>query len=129
MDKEQRIALITGAARGIGAAIAKQLSTDGYTIWANYRSNHEAASQLKREIEEQGGQCVLLPFDVADEDQVNSVLAPMLEEATPDVLVNNAGFSRDSLMVWMSSEDWQSVTDVTLRGFFLVDQVGAPGHD
>ncbi len=123
MDNQQRIALVTGAARGIGAAIAKHLSADGYTIWANYRSNHEAASQLKREIEEQGGECVLLPFDVADEDQVNSVLAPMLEDATPDVLVNNAGFSRDSLMVWMSSEDWQAVTDVTLRGFFLVTKL------
>ncbi len=120
MDKQQPIALITGAARGIGAAIAKQLSADGYIIWANYRSNHEAASLLKQEIEEQGGQCVLVPFDVADEEQVNQALSPLLENATPDVLVNNAGFSRDSLMVWMSSEDWQAVTDVTLRGFFLV---------
>ncbi len=122
-DKQVKIALITGAARGIGAAIAKQLSADGYTIWANYRSNHESANKLKEEIEAGGGECVLLPFDVADEEQVNEVLGKMLEEGTPDVLVNNAGFSRDSLIVWMSSEDWQAVTDVTLRGFFLVTKL------
>jgi 3-oxoacyl-[acyl-carrier protein] reductase len=63
---------------------------------------------------------VLLPFDVRDEAAVEAALGPLLAETTPDVLVNNAGFRKDTLMMWMTADEWQSVVDVTLRGFFLV---------
>ncbi len=120
MSGKDKIALITGASRGLGASIAHRLTKDGYEIWANYHSNHEAANQLKQEVEAMGGTCRLLPFDVTDEMQVAEILTPLLEQSTPDVLINNAGFNKDTLMMWMKSEEWQSVLDVSLNGFFHV---------
>jgi 3-oxoacyl-[acyl-carrier protein] reductase len=117
---KRKIALITGASRGIGAGIALRLARSGYDIWANYRNNHEAAEQLKSKITEIGTNCLLFPFDVSVEHQVNDSLSPYIEKDTPDVLVNNAGFTRDTLLMWMSTEEWKSVTEVTLLGFFLV---------
>ncbi len=120
MPTMDKIALITGASRGLGAAIALRLAKEGYEIWANYHSNHEAAERLKAEIEGANGICRLLPFDVASETQVAEALSPLLEERTPDVLVNNAGFNKDTLMMWMKPEEWKSVLDVSLNGFFHV---------
>ncbi len=117
---QTRIALITGASRGIGAAIAMRLAKDGYDIWLNYRSSTDAAEKVKQEIEILGRECTLLPFDVTDETQVKSVLGVQLEKSTPDVLVNNAGFSKETLLMWMSQEEWRSVIDVSLMGFFFV---------
>ena len=115
-----KIALITGASRGIGSSIALKLADDGYDIWANYRSNHEAANELKSKVEEKGRECILLPFDVASAQETEEVLQPMLEKEVPEVLVNNAGIIRDSLLVWMSDQDWQDVIDTTLKGYFNV---------
>jgi 3-oxoacyl-[acyl-carrier protein] reductase len=114
------IALVTGAGRGIGAAICRRLAMAGYDIWANYRSNHEAAKALKAEVEKLGRQCTLVCFDVCNEKEVKDKLEPLLADAVPDVLVNNAGFNKDSLLMWMKQEDWQQVVDVNLLGFFLV---------
>jgi 3-oxoacyl-[acyl-carrier protein] reductase len=115
-----KIALVTGAGRGIGAAICRRLAMAGYDIWANYRSNHEAAAALKAEVEKIGRKCTLACFDVCVEQEVKSKLEPLLAEAVPDVLVNNAGFNKDSLLMWMKQEEWQRVMDVNLLGFFLV---------
>lgn len=117
---DRRIALVTGASKGIGAAIATGLARDGFDIWINYRSNHDAAEQVKKAIEKIGRQCRLLPFDVADPEAAQDVLYPLLEEETPDILVNNAGCTRDMLMIWMSQQDWQDVLSVTLDGFFQI---------
>lgn len=119
-ESSRKIALITGASRGIGAAVALRLARGGYDIWANYRSNHEAAKLIQQQITLLGRKCVLLPFDVCNEEEVNRVLVPMLNKAVPQVLVNNADYSQDSLMMWMEREKWQSVIDVVLLGFFLV---------
>ena len=120
MNSGRKIALITGASRGIGAAIAVRLANSGYDIWANYNQNQKAAEDLKNAVEKNGSNCILVPFDVSNEKQVNDVLTPLLENTTPDVLVNNAGITRDMLMMWMSVEEWKAVTDVSLLGFFFV---------
>jgi len=120
---EQKIALVTGASKGIGASIAITLARDGFDIWLNYRSDHEGANAAKKEIEETGRKCILLPFDVADSDAVKSALTPLLEAETPYVLVNNAGFRKDAIMAMMNKEEWEGVLDVSLNGFFLVTKM------
>jgi len=117
---DRRIALVTGASRGIGAAIAIGLAEDGYDIWLNYRSSHKAAQQVKKTIEKSGNHCLLLPFDVADPEGVAKKLYPLLEEQTPYILVNNAGVTKDMLLIWMTLKDWQDVLTVTLDGFYQV---------
>lgn len=112
--------LITGASKGIGAAIALQLAQDGFDIWLNYRSDTEGARKVADAIEGFGRTCTLLPFDVADNDAVEAALTPLLEEEVPYGLVNNAGFARDGLMMMMGSDDWQNVLNVHLTGFFNV---------
>ena len=114
------IALVTGASKGIGAAIATGLARDGFDIWINYHSDHEAAEQVKKTVNKIGRQCRLLPFNVADSEAVEDVLNPLLEEETPDILVNNAGCTRDLLMIWMSQQDWKDVLSVSLDGFFQI---------
>jgi 3-oxoacyl-[acyl-carrier protein] reductase len=118
--EKNRIALVTGGSRGIGAAIALALAQDGFDIWLNYRSRGEEAQQVAQEIEALGRQCRLLPFDVADPAAVKAALEPLLEQETPFVLVNNAGFARDALMIWMKQEEWKDVLAVHLDGFFNV---------
>jgi 3-oxoacyl-[acyl-carrier protein] reductase len=120
---EQRIALVTGASKGIGAATALVLARDGYDIWLNYRSDHAAAAAVGKRIEELGRTCRLLSFDVADPQAVKDALAPLLEQESPYVLVNNAGFAKDTLMVWMGESEWKDVLSVHLDGFFLVTKL------
>jgi 3-oxoacyl-[acyl-carrier protein] reductase len=116
----RKIALVTGAGKGIGAAIAIELSKNGFDIWLNYRSDDAAAAKTAELIEAQGAACRLLKFDVANEGAVQENLGPLLEEETPYALVNNAGFARDALMIWMNREEWNGVLDVSLNGFFFV---------
>ena len=125
--QEQKIALVTGASKGIGAAIALTLARDGCDIWLNYRSNHTAAAEVGKKIEEMGRSCRLLCFDVANSTEVKEVLGPMLEQESPYVLVNNAGFAKDTLMVWMGESEWKDVLSVHLDGFFLVTKLILPG--
>lgn len=114
------IALVTGASKGIGASIALQLAADGYDIWLNYRSDDAGAQAIAAEIEKKGRGCTLLKFDVTDEEAVENTLSPLLEKTVPFIVVNNAGFARDSIMMMMSSGDWSKVLDVHLNGFFHV---------
>ncbi len=122
MDKKN-IALVTGGSKGIGAAIARELAADGFHIWLNYRSDHVAAQAVASEIEVAGGSSTLLPFDVADSEATATVLAPLLEEQVPAVLVNNAGFARDGIMALMAQADWDDVLAVHLGGFFNVTRL------
>ncbi|WP_027723082.1 3-oxoacyl-ACP reductase FabG [Maridesulfovibrio zosterae] len=115
-----KIALITGASKGIGAAIAVQLAEDGYDIWLNYRSDDAGAHKTAEQIKQHGQQCTLLKFDVTDEKAVEENLSSLLEKKVPYIVVNNAGFTRDSIMMMMDSSDWNKVLQVHLTGFFNV---------
>jgi len=115
-----RIAFITGGSKGIGAAIALTLASDGFDIWLNYRSDHEAAARVASVVEQTGRRCLLLPFDVSNSEDVQLHLLPLLEKETPYALINNAGFTRDVIMAWMKESEWKDVLSVSLDGFFLV---------
>lgn len=116
-------ALVTGASRGIGRAIAIQLAKDGYRVIINYKSNHEAARETLRLITEVGGEAELLPFDVSQPDAINAAM-DQWEAANPDafieVLVNNAGITRDDVLLGIEPDDWHAVVDINLNGFFYV---------
>lgn len=121
----KRYALVTGASRGIGRAIAIELAKDGCSILLNYKSNHAAAEETKRLIEEAGGEAELMPFDVSQPDAINVALDKWFSahpDGYIDVLVNNAGIRRDGLMVFMSDEDWHDVLSSTTEGFFYITQ-------
>lgn len=121
--KKRKIALVTGASRGIGAAIAVALAQDGFDIWLNYRSNHTSAETVVLEIERIGATCQLVPFDVSDPEAVYSGLQEPLQEDTPFALINNAGFKKDAVLAWMGKDEWKDVLAVSLDGFFNVTKV------
>lgn len=118
-----KYALITGGSRGIGRAVAIRLAKDGFSVIVNYVSNDQAAKETKRLVEEGGGICELMKFDIADGQAVEKALRQW-EDEHPDefisVLVNNAGTRRDNLMMMMSEDDWRSVIDTPLNGFFFI---------
>ncbi len=118
-----KYALVTGGSRGIGREICLQLSEMGYPVLINYTSNDEAANATKTMIEEKGGEAELLKFDVSDTQQVDDALIGWMEKnpgSVIEVLVNNAGIRKDNLLLWMTNEDWKSVLDISLNGFFYV---------
>ncbi len=118
------ICLITGGSKGIGAATALVLARDGFDIWLNYRGDHQAAATVREAVVALGRDCRLLPFDVADSNATTAALEPLLEEATPFAVVNNAGFAADTLMLTMDFDrEWKRVLNVHLDGFFLVTKL------
>jgi 3-oxoacyl-[acyl-carrier protein] reductase len=118
MESEHLSVFISGASRGIGAAIVRCLAASGYDIWLNYYSSRQKAEALKKEIEEKGRRCILLPFNIADEHAVCAALEPLLENDVPFGFVHNAGVTRDVLLPMMRRDEWDTVLDVHLTGFF-----------
>jgi len=118
-----KYALVTGASRGIGKAVALRLAQTGMPVIINYLSNTAAAQAVADEIKANGGQAELLPFDLADGEQAEKAI-DQWEEQHPDdyiaVLVNNGGIRRDNVMFMMGDDEWQQVLDTTLTGFFHV---------
>lgn len=116
-------ALVTGGSRGLGAAICKRLASQGLGIIINYHSNETAAQEVAEFIRSKGGVADLLPFDVSNEQSVDTALEKW-EEAHPSdritVLVNNAGIREDNLLIFMQTEQWHKVISTTLDGFFYV---------
>lgn len=116
-------ALVSGGSRGIGRAICVKLAQQGFHVIINYNNNREAAMETQQLVEEVGGSAELLPFDVADEEQVNAALDRWCAQHPDEyiaVLVNNAGIRRDTLMVFMSNDDWNDVLNTNLNGFFFL---------
>ena len=125
MDKseDRKIALVTGASRGIGAAIAVDLARNGYDVWLNFRSDRAGADKTAGQIETLGRKCTLLQFDVADHGATERILSEALEQATPYAVINNAGFARDNMLFWMEPKEWHDVLAVHLNGFFNVTRL------
>jgi 3-oxoacyl-[acyl-carrier protein] reductase len=119
----EKTVLVTGGSRGIGAAIAIRLASAGYDIWLNYHSSHDAANHVKESIEALGQQCLLLPFDVSDEEQVESVLLPLVTKSPPYGFVHNAGVTKDIVLPMMHRSEWDEVINVNLTAFFILGRL------
>ncbi|HSR43723.1 MAG TPA: 3-oxoacyl-[acyl-carrier-protein] reductase [Acidimicrobiia bacterium] len=115
-----RVALVTGGSRGIGRAIALGLAQNGHRVAVNYSTRPEAAESVVTEIRSNGGEAIALGADVSDEAAVGRLISEVGERLGPvEVLVNNAGVTRDGLLARMSSDDWDRVIEVNLRSTFL----------
>jgi len=123
-----RVALVTGSSRGIGRAIALELGRRGHPIAVNYARSKDAALEVTEKIESAGGLAITAEGDVSDEDQVRGLFDEVRERlGDPLVLVNNAGVTRDSLLVRMSTEAWDEVLSVNLRSAFLCTKAAMRG--
>lgn len=124
-----KYALITGASRGIGRAIAGKLAEDGYCVLINYLSNASAAQTVKEEIESAGGSADLMRFDVSKTDECETAISQWQTSHKGEyieALVNNAGLRRDGVMALMEKKDWDDVLTVTLDGFYNVTHALLP---
>ncbi|MBN2492572.1 MAG: 3-oxoacyl-ACP reductase FabG [Planctomycetes bacterium] len=114
------LALVVGGSRGIGRAIAVDLARAGYDIWLTYHRNCEAAEAAQAEVERLGRKCKITAVDAAHHEETKAALADAADKNPPDVVVFNAGITRDNLMVWMTREEWDAVLTTNLDGFFNV---------
>ncbi|MFN6567426.1 3-oxoacyl-[acyl-carrier-protein] reductase [Dendronalium sp. ChiSLP03b] len=121
-----QVAIVTGASRGIGRAIALQLATEGANVVVNYASSSAAADNVVAEITAAGGQALALQADVSKAEQVDTLFNAVIDKFKRiDILVNNAGITRDTLLLRMKPEDWQAVIDLNLTGVFLCTRVAS----
>lgn len=119
----EKLALVTGGSRGIGKACALELARAGYDIAINYAGNEEAANKTVEEIKALGVEAAAYKFDVSNAEQVNAGIAEIVEKfGRIDVLVNNAGITRDGLFMRMSEENWNAVINTNLSSAFYVSQ-------
>ena len=116
---EGKVAVVTGASRGIGKAIAVKLASKGATVVINYNGSRERAEEVKNEVESAGGKAVIIQCNVADFDACKEFIETVIkEQGRIDILVNNAGITKDGLLMKMSEEDFDAVLDTNLKGAF-----------
>ena len=123
---ESPVVVVTGASRGIGKAIALSLGKAGCKVLVNYARSSKEAEEVSKEIEEFGGQALTFGGDVSNEADVESMIKTAVDAwGTVDVLINNAGITRDGLLMRMKKSQWQDVIDLNLTGVFLCTQAAA----
>jgi 3-oxoacyl-[acyl-carrier protein] reductase len=121
-----KYALVTGGSRGIGRAICLKMADMGYNVLINYVSNEEKAREVQAEVIERGVKAEILPFDVAEQTQVDDAINTWLNnnpEARIEVLVNNAGIRKDRLLMSMTNEEWYGVMNTGIGGFYNVTRL------
>lgn len=124
---DNKVVLVTGAARGIGKEIAIQFAQSGYNVSVNYRTKTDELDDLKKEIEKNGVKCALVQGDVAKFEEAESIVNETIEKLGKiDVLVNNAGITKDGLLMRMSKDDFEKVVDINLVGTFNVTRNVVP---
>jgi 3-oxoacyl-(acyl-carrier-protein) reductase len=122
-----RVALVTGAARGIGRAVSLELASRGADLALNYHVSREAAEKLASELREVGAKCILVQGDVSRKDEAQRVVQAVLDEwKRLDIIVNNAGITRDKSLRKMTEEDWDEVISVNLNGTFYCTKAALP---
>ena len=127
LNLDGHVALITGASRGIGRAIALRLASEGVKIAVNYNSGEALANELVDEISAQGGEAIALRADVSDEAQVKAMVVAVRKEwKRLDILVNNAGIRNDRLLMRMTTREWDDTLNVNLRGAFFCTKAALP---
>jgi 3-oxoacyl-[acyl-carrier protein] reductase len=121
-----QIALVTGASRGIGRAIAERLASEGAVVALNYLQRQDAAEEVLAGIQANGGRAELCRFDVANGAEVTAAVQDLVgRHGKIDILVNNAGLALDNLLLRLKEEEWERVMDVNLKGVFLCTKVAA----
>lgn len=121
MQLDGKVALVTGASRGIGRAVAIRLAKSGAKIAVNYAGNQAAAEEVKQIIEQNGGKAILVQADISNAESVDAMVATVMEAfGRIDILVNNAGITRDTLLMRMKEADWNAVIQTNLTGVFYV---------
>lgn len=122
----EKIAIVTGGSRGIGRAVCQRLAAMGALVYINYVSRPDAAQETQLLIEEAGGRAEIIQFDVADAGQVQEAFKQIAGDAgSIDILINNAGITRDGLMARMKEDDWDAVLATNLKGAFLCAKAAA----
>jgi len=115
-----KVALVTGASRGIGKAIAISLGELGAEVIVNYSTSDASAEEVAKSINDQGGSSYKLKFDVSDEESVNTAINQIIRDSGKiDILINNAGITRDGLLMRMKASQWDEVLNTNLKGVFL----------
>ena len=126
MILDGKVALVTGGSRSIGRAIALKLAKAGAKVAVNYAGNENAANEVKKEIEDNGGQAIVIGADVSNSAAAEDMVAKVVETfGGIDILVNNAGITRDGLLARMKDEDFDAVINTNLKGVFYTTRAAA----